>query len=141
MRRKASGAQMLANVPLFSQCTPRERARIGALLTEIRVPAGKTLCTEGTAGRECFIVADGRAKATLRRRKLANFGPGAFFGEMSLLDGGPRTATIVAETPMTLYVLSPRDLAGLTNDFPSVTTKMLRVLAQRLRAAEKAPTA
>lgn len=138
MRRK-SGAEILANVPLFSQCSPRERARIGALLTEVQVPAGKVLCKEGTAGRECFIVSDGEAKATLRGRKLASLGPGTFFGEMSLLDGGPRTATIVAQTPMTLYVLSPRDLAGLLADFPSVTTKMLRVLAQRLRAAEKAP--
>jgi CRP/FNR family cyclic AMP-dependent transcriptional regulator len=138
--RRRTPTQMLLNVPLFSQCSDRERARIASLLPEVRVPAGKVLCREGEPGRECFVVAEGKATATLRKRTLAEFGPGAFFGEMSLLDGGPRTATVVAQTPMTLYVLSPRELAGLIADFPSVTRKMLRVLAQRLRVTEKAPT-
>ena len=138
--RRTSAAGFLADVPIFSQCTARERARIVSLLTEVNVPAGKVLCTEGDPGRECFIVATGNARATLRGKKLADFGPGAFFGEMSILDGGPRTATIVAKTDMKLWVLDPRDLAALVNDFPTVTTKMLRVMAGRLRTAEKAPT-
>jgi len=140
VRKKASATQALANVPLFSQCTARERAQIGSLLAQVRVKDGEVLCREGKPGRECFIVSEGHAKASLKGRKIAEFGPGAFFGEMSLLDGGPRTATIVAQTPMTLYVLSPSDLATLVNKFPTVTTKMLRVLAQRLRSADKAPT-
>lgn len=140
MRKTVTAARMLANVPLFSQCTARERSRIGSLFAEARVREGRILCKEGEPGRECFIISEGNAKASLRGRKIADFGPGDFFGEMSLLDGGPRTATVVAQTPMTLFVLTPRELGTLVNQFPTVTTKMLRVMAQRLRSSEKAPT-
>jgi CRP/FNR family cyclic AMP-dependent transcriptional regulator len=140
MLRKNAITAILGQVPLFSQCTTRERSKIGSLLTEVRVPSGKVLTREGEPGRECFVVGEGKAKAELRGKKIATFGPGSFFGEMSLLDGGPRTATITTTAPTTLYVLDPRDLATLVADYPSVTRKMLKVLAERLRRAEKAPT-
>jgi CRP/FNR family cyclic AMP-dependent transcriptional regulator len=140
MLRKNAISAILGKVPLFSQLSSRELSRVSSLVTEVRVPEGKVLTREGEPGRECFVVGEGKAKAVLRGKKIASFGPGAFFGEMSLLDGGPRTATVTATSPMTLYVLDPRDLATLVEDFPSVTRKMLKVLAQRLRVAEKAPT-
>jgi len=140
MLRKNAITAILGQVPLFSACSASELRKISPLLTEVRVPKGKVLTREGDPGRECFIIGEGKADATLRKKKLATFGPGSFFGEMSLLDGGPRTATVTANTPMTLYVLDPRDLATLVSDHPSVTRKMLKVLAQRLRATEKAPT-
>jgi CRP-like cAMP-binding protein len=133
-------AKLLSGVPMFSLLSKRELTRLGSLLTEIDVPAKEVLCRQGEPGRECFVIGEGSAKATIGRRTIATLGPGSVFGEMSLLDGGPRTATVTAQTPMRLYVLDPASFQTMLNRFPSVTRKILRVMAERLRAAEKAPT-
>lgn len=138
--RKNKKIEILRKVPLFTACTDRELGRIASLGDEIRIDAGKMLTREGAPGREFFVIAEGRAKATLRKRKLASFGRGDCFGEMALLDQGPRTATIVAETPMTLFVFEPRGFASMLDSTPPVARKILRALAERLRKAENAPT-
>jgi CRP/FNR family cyclic AMP-dependent transcriptional regulator len=137
---KRQQVALLGKVPLFSSCTSRELSKIASLITEIDVPAEKVLTREGEPGRECFVIADGGMKVTLRGRRIATLGPGELFGEMSLLDMGPRAATVTAETPAKLYVLSPRDFSALLEDVPTVGRKILRTLARRLREAEKAPT-
>ncbi len=78
------------------------------------------------------------ATASQGDQDLATFGPGSFFGEMALLDGGPRSATIVADEPMHLLVVDPRNFARLVDETPTVARKMLRVLAERVRALEEA---
>jgi len=133
--------KLLKGVRLFSACNDRELGRIASLVDEIKVEPGRVLTKEGEPGGEAFVVADGKASATLRKKKLATYGPGSFFGEMSLLDHGPRAATITADTPMHLLVLDPRSFVSLLDDVPSVSRKILRVLAERLRTVEKAPTA
>lgn len=141
MRGKAKGRlELLRKVSLFSECSNRELSRIGSLTSEIRVPAGEVLVREGRPGREFFVIADGKAKATIRRKRVAALGPGGFFGEMALFDSAPRSATVTAETAMRLLVLDPRSFVTLVETTPSVVWKILRVLAQRLRVAEKAPT-
>jgi CRP-like cAMP-binding protein len=107
---------------------------------EAEVPKGATLTKEGATGREFFAVADGKATAKLRGRKIASYGPGDFFGEMALLDQGPRSATITSDSPMKLYVLDARSFSTLIERHPAVARKILRGLAGRLRKAEKAPT-
>lgn len=82
------------------------------------------------------MVAEGRAKATIRGKGSAVLGPGSFFGEMSLLDQGPRSATVIAETDMHLLVLGSREFSSLVNEVPSVAVRMMRGLAERLRNAE-----
>jgi CRP-like cAMP-binding protein len=84
-------------------------------------------------------VAEGNATAKIRGKKIASYAPGDFFGEMALLDQGPRSATITADTPMKLYVLDSRSFATLIDKHPAVARKILRGLAGRLRKAEKAP--
>ena len=138
-RTRTNKTQLLKNVSLFSACSTKELARIAALADEADVEAGRVLTREGTPGGEFFIIAEGKATASLRKKKLASFGPGSFFGEMSLLDHGPRSATVTADTDMHLLVVDPRSFASLIDDVPSVARKIMRTLAERLRNSEKAP--
>jgi CRP/FNR family transcriptional regulator, cyclic AMP receptor protein len=140
IRSKNKKVDLLRNVTLFAACSDKELSRIASLADELRVDEGHVLTREGKVGGECFVIVEGEAKATLRGKKLATFGPGSFFGEMSLLDHGPRAATVTAQTPMHLLVLDPRGFSSLVDDVPAVARKIMRVLAERLRANEKAPT-
>ena len=141
-RRKGKEAKvrLLAGVDLFGGCSKSELSRVAALVDEIDVPAGKELTREGESGWEFFVIAEGNARATRNGRRIASFGPGSFFGEMALLDQGPRSATVSAETDMQLLVLTSRGFFTLVDDTPSVARKVLAGMAERLRAAERAPT-
>ena len=128
--------ELLGNVRLFSTCNKRELARIASLVDEVEAPKGKVLVRQGDTGEECFVIAEGKAKATMRGEGTAALGPGSFFGEMSLLDQGPRSATVTAETDMRLLVLGSREFSSLVNEVPTVAVRIMRGLAERLRAAE-----
>jgi CRP/FNR family cyclic AMP-dependent transcriptional regulator len=138
-KNKDTKVRLLSGVPLFSACSRGELGRIASLVDQLEVPAGKVLAREGDPGWEFFVVCEGRATATKRGRKVGSLGRGSFFGEMSLLDEGPRSATVTAETDMQLLVLTSRSFSDLIADNPSVSRKLLRGLAERLRAAEAAP--
>jgi CRP/FNR family transcriptional regulator, cyclic AMP receptor protein len=141
IRRSRSGskskAELLGNVRLFSTCNKRELGRIAALVDEVDAPKGKVLVRQGDPGSECFVIAEGKAKASIRGRGSEMLGPGSFFGEMSLLDQGPRSATVTAETDMHLLVLGSREFSALVNEVPAVAVRMMRGLAERLRSAER----
>jgi CRP-like cAMP-binding protein len=137
---KSAKTMLLGGVALFGGLNQREIARIAALVDELKVEPGQVMCREGKPGTEFFVIASGRAEATLRGDHLAYLGPGAFFGEMSLLDRGPRSATVVAVTPMHLLVLDARSFLGLLAEHPAVARKVMRALAERLRESEAAPT-
>ena len=130
---------LLAKVPLFAECNQKELSKNAALADEIEVDKGTVLTKEGQPGRECFVVASGKAKGTLRGKRLATYGPGDVFGEMSLLDNEPRAATITAETDMVLFVVDARSFWGLCEQVPSVTFKIMRAIGQRLRRVQKTP--
>jgi CRP/FNR family cyclic AMP-dependent transcriptional regulator len=129
--------ELLGNVRLFSNCNRRELARIASLVDEVDAPEGKVIVREGEPGRECFVIGDGKARATIRGKGSVVLGPGSFFGEMSLLDQGPRSATVTAETDMHLLVLGSREFSSLVNEVPTVAVRMMRGLAERLRGAER----
>ena len=95
---------------------------------------------EGDQGAEFFVVVAGSATVTRRGRKVATVGPGSFFGELALLDQGPRAATVTAGTYMQLLVLSSGAFSAILYDMPSVSRGILRGMAKRLRSAESAPT-
>jgi CRP/FNR family transcriptional regulator, cyclic AMP receptor protein len=136
-RGRDAKLELLASVPLFRACSKRELRRIASLVDEVEVPRGKVLTRQGRPGWEFFVIADGEAKATMRGRGTAPLKPGSFFGEMSLLDGGPRSATVTAETDMRLLVLSSRSFSALIDEVPSVGRRVLQVMAERLREAER----
>lgn len=134
-----SKIDVLKRVSLFSACSDKELGQVGSLVDETNASAGTVLTKEGSPGREFFAIIEGTAKVTLRDEELATLGPGSFFGEMSLLDQGPRTATVTATSDMRLYVLDARSFATLLDQHPAVARKILRGLAGRLRELEKAP--
>jgi CRP/FNR family transcriptional regulator, cyclic AMP receptor protein len=143
IRRKGRDAklELLASVPLFRACSKRDLSRIASLADEIEVPKGKVLTKQGEPGWEFFVIADGHAKASMRGRRSVPLRQGSFFGEMSLLDGGPRSATVTAETEMRLLVLSSRSFSSLIDEVPLVGRRVLQVMAERLREAEQSQPA
>lgn len=130
-------AEVLKSVALFSQCSAKELKEIAGHTTMVALEAGEVLTKEGKPGNEFFVIVEGEADVKLRGRRLSRLGPGSFFGEMSLLDRQPRAATVTARTPMKVYVVTPNDFALILDKCPSVARSILRVLAQRLRVAEK----
>jgi CRP-like cAMP-binding protein len=136
-RSKDAKLELLRRIPLFSACTKGDLRRISSLADEVDVSQGAVLTRQGEPGRECFVIVEGRAKAAMRGRRAVSMGPGDFFGEMALLDQGPRSATVTAETDMELLVLSSRGFWSLIRDVPVVAPRIMQVLAERLREAER----
>ena len=141
MRHKTKRrADLIADIGLFAGCSQKELARIGSLLTEVPIKAGRVLCKEGDPGTEAFIIADGECDVVLKGKKLATLGPGQVVGEMSLIDQAPRSATVSATGDMTVYVLESREFWSMVSESPLIARKLLKNLAQRLREVEGAPT-
>jgi CRP/FNR family cyclic AMP-dependent transcriptional regulator len=134
--RHNAEADDLAQVSLFGGCTRKELQKLASITTETGVPAGRVLCQEGEIGTEFFVVVDGKATVTIAGDYVATIGPGGFFGEMALLDGGRRGATVTAATDMRVLVLSRREFVILLADVPTVSRRMLEALSSRLRAAD-----
>jgi CRP-like cAMP-binding protein len=135
-RRRDPKVERLSQVQLFSACSKRDLSRIAVLADEIEVPAGRVLMRQGELGREAFVIADGRAKVTIRGKRSVKLGPGECFGEMALLHSAPRSATVTAEDDMRLFVLGSREFSALIEDVPGVGRRVLAALAVRLREAE-----
>lgn len=126
----------LGDIWLFSACSSGQLRTIRRQVEEITVPAGRVLVEEGTPGREFFFIVDGEASVKVRNRKVARLGPGSYFGELSLLDRQPRSATVVSDTDMTLLVLDQRRFNGLLDEMPTLAHKLLAAMAQRIRDAD-----
>lgn len=128
----------LESVPLLAECTRRQLKAVARITEVIEVPAATVLARAGEPGNEFFLIVDGSARVEVSARRRAKLGPGAYFGEMSLLDGGARSATVVADTPMRLLVIKRRDFATLLREAPELTQSLLATLSRRLRQAEQA---
>jgi CRP/FNR family transcriptional regulator, cyclic AMP receptor protein len=137
-RSRDPKVERLSQVQLFSTCSKRDLSRIAVLAEEIEVPAGRVLMRQGDPAREAFVIADGRAKVTIRGKGSARLGPGDCFGEMALLHSAPRSATVTAESDMRLLVLGSRQFSELIENVPIVGRRVLAALAERLRQAERA---
>ena len=133
MARGDTHLDRLATIPLFRACSRKELQKIARATVETDVEPGGTLTEQGAAGRECFVIVEGTASVKRNGRKVATLGPGDYVGELSLLDHGPRTATVVAESPMRVLVLGPREFSGVLDDVPTLAHKMLASLASRVR--------
>jgi CRP-like cAMP-binding protein len=106
---------------------------------DIEVPEGKKLCKEGEIGHEFFVIVEGKVKVTRNGRRVATRNSGDFVGEIALLEELPRTATVTAETPVRLFVLTRKDFRHLLDQEPRVERKVLRALARRLAELSKDP--
>ena len=135
--RKDQKIELLRKVDLFASCSAKELGQITGLTTELDFKAESVLTKRGEAGLEFFVVVEGSATAARNGVEFAQLGPGSFFGELALLDGGPRTATVVARTDMRLLVLSRGEFSSLLTSAPSVTRKILTELGHRLRLTDE----
>ena len=123
----------LRRVPLFSRMNQRQLERLGQLADEIEVGLDEVLAEQGRVGHEFFIVLDGHLSVLDGRKPIAQLGPGDFFGEIALLDGRPRTATVRAEGITRLLVVGHREFHALMDEFPELRKTVLEEVAARLR--------
>src|SRR5215470_14520286 len=130
---------LLGTLPLFAGLSRRDLSRISRLMREAEVPAGKRLASLGETGREMYVIVDGRALVTTRQGHQVHIGPGDYFGEMSLIDGEPRSATVEATTPMRLLILGYREFWQLLDESLPIVRKVVQTLSKRLRQSEKSP--
>jgi CRP-like cAMP-binding protein len=128
----------LQRVHLFEACSTRQLRAIARIAEVQEVPAGEVLARIGEPGDRFFVIVDGSARIEVSAQNHSRISPGGFFGEMSLLDGEPRSATVIADTAMRLLVIPRREFVTLLREVPSLTQRMLITLCQRLRSAEKA---
>jgi len=129
----------LGQVPIFSECTKRELTIIGRAAKEVSHREGTVIAREGERGVGLFLILEGQCRVSIGGKTKAKLGPGDFFGEVALLDGGPRTATVTALTPVRLVGITGWVFRGLLMEHPSIALKTLEAVAGRLRAVTKEP--
>jgi CRP/FNR family transcriptional regulator, cyclic AMP receptor protein len=132
-------ANTLANVPIFSGCSKRELGIIARASKEVHHKEGTVIAREGERGIGLFLILDGQCKVTIGGKTKARLGPGDFFGEVALLDGGPRTATVTAVSPVRLVGITGWVFRGLLMEHPTIALKTLEAVAGRLRSVSKEP--
>jgi CRP/FNR family transcriptional regulator, cyclic AMP receptor protein len=126
---------MLKTVPLFSSCTKKELDAIASIVKEVSFEAGRTICKEGESGVGLHVVVEGETKVQIGGRTRRRLGPGSFFGEVALLDGGPRSATVIAETPVKTLAIPAWAFRSVIRTQPGLALKMLEEVCRRLRSA------
>lgn len=128
---------ILGSVPLFEGLSKRQLKQIAALATLEHYMEGATIVREGDAGDSFFIVLSGQAKVLVKNRKVNRILPGDHFGEISLLDGEPRSASVVSETPMIAATIGRKGFERLVQSDTDLSLAMLQTLARRLRTVRK----
>jgi CRP/FNR family cyclic AMP-dependent transcriptional regulator len=123
---------LIRKVPLFARCSRAELKEIALLADEIDLHEGKEMTREGAPGREFFVLLDGTADVKKKSRRVNTLGPGDFFGEIALVSREPRTATVIATSPIRALVITDRSFRRLLDDAPQVQTKVMEAMAQRL---------
>src|SRR5262245_51969854 len=128
MARKASPQEFVRVVPLFAGLLPSELDRVALVMTPVVVSAGEAVCIEGEPGDEFFVIVEGEAVVERAGRTVAKLTTGDYFGELALLDRGPRSATVRALTDLHMYVLRDKSFAGVLTELPALAQKLLTAL-------------
>jgi CRP/FNR family transcriptional regulator, cyclic AMP receptor protein len=136
MLRKNAKVELIKGVPLFAECSKKELSEVAGIADEIDLREGKELTKEGGTGREFFILVEGTAEVRKGKRRVNMLGAGDFFGEISLIRHTPRTATVVATSPVRTLVITERSFRSLLEHQPGIQTKVLSALAARLAPDE-----
>jgi CRP-like cAMP-binding protein len=134
---KAAGTQMLAGVPLFAGLPTRHLKRIRDLAEPADYMAGASLVKEGTEGDAFYVIIEGLAKVVAGKRTIHRLMPGDYFGEISLLDGGVRTASVVSETPLKVLVIDRKRFLKLLEDESGISLALLEGLARTIRRTDR----
>lgn len=137
MASKRAYIEHLRSVPLFQGCSTRELEKIARAGDEVHMPAGSLIVDQGQVGREAFVVLDGTVTVKRNGKKIAALGRGSVVGELSLLDHGPRTASVICETDCDLLLLGQRNFLGVLDEVPTLAHKLLASLAARIRELDR----
>jgi CRP/FNR family transcriptional regulator, cyclic AMP receptor protein len=129
---KNEKVELIKQIPLFAGCTKAELIEVAISAEERQAPDGERLTEEGRPGREFFILVEGAVVVARGGNKLADLGPGDWFGEIAILTYKPRTATVTATTPVRLLVISDRGFRRVVETTPRIALKVLRSVAERL---------
>jgi len=121
--------ERISNVPLFSGLSDKEVRSLAQRARQVSLPAGNVIVAEGARGVEFFVLLSGHAKVTRRGRTVGELGEGDTFGELALIAGAPRRATVTTTEPCELMVVMRPDFFALLDEFPRMTRKMLTALA------------
>jgi len=132
MLRKNAKIELLKRVPLFERCSQRELGLIAALADELDLPKARNLASEGTGGFEFIVLVQGEADVMRQGKVVNELGPGDFVGEIALVTGQPRTATVKTRGPSRILVLTASGFRTLMHDVPSIQDKVLSALAARI---------
>ncbi len=133
MSERDPKVELLSKVPIFAGCSEDQLRDITRLLTPVDVKAGTTLARQGDYGKEFFVIIEGTAAVLRDGVELAKLGAGDVVGEISIIDGGQRTATVVADTDMLVEVATHPEFAGLLDRAPEIAVNMLPALAALVR--------
>jgi CRP/FNR family transcriptional regulator, cyclic AMP receptor protein len=136
-RTRREAAAVLSRMPLFTGFAKRHLNRLARQTDELDVTRGEHIVDEGLRGETFFVVLAGHAKVVRGRRKIGELVPGDFFGELSALDGGARSASVVAETPMRVLRLFRHTLVELLQEEPQLTIRILGEMTRRVRETER----
>ena len=132
--RAVAGAlvETLSRVPLFEELDAAELQALAGSMHKATVPAGATVTVEGGPGDGFFVIESGEAEVTIEGRPRATMRAGDYFGEIALLLGSPRTATVTAASDLRCYALTPWDFRTLVEGSPSIAWKVMQSMATRL---------
>ena len=134
--RADTRVELLRRLPLFELCSKRDLRRIAALAVERDVEAGTELIREGEPAGEFYVVVEGEVDVRRRGRRVDRLSAGSFVGEIALLSRSPRTATVIAATPLRVLTISGRDFVALLDAMPELWLKVARTLADRVDSDE-----
>jgi CRP/FNR family transcriptional regulator, cyclic AMP receptor protein len=135
MLRKDAKVELISKIPLFSECRKKELASIASLADLVEMPAGMRLVNEGALDRDLIVIVEGSVEVRRGKRKVATLDAGQFFGEIALISGGPRSATVTATSPVSLLVIREQQFRLLVEKTPSILASVLQVVGERLQPA------
>ena len=130
-------ADALARCPFFEGLSRGELLELAKVTEDMEVEEGKVLTREGQSGSEFFVIIDGEVSVTKDGQQIRTHGPGDFFGEIALLEDTPRTATVVAKTPLRFFVLTRQSFRSMLAHQPELERKVLAALEERVRATSE----
>jgi CRP/FNR family cyclic AMP-dependent transcriptional regulator len=136
MARDRDREALIARVDLFGDLPRSRLKRLAAASREVSHPEGKAVSTEGRGAHAFHYILEGEATVTRDGRVLRTLGPGDYFGEISMIDGRPRSATVVASSPLQVLAIPHQDFEQIIDEDPGFARNLLKTLCARLREAE-----
>lgn len=138
LRHRSEKVDLLKKVPLFSNLSKRQLNEIAKVADQAKIKAGDFLAQRGKLGSDFVFIAEGKAQVQKDDKVIRELSQGDFFGEISLIDGEPRTATVIAQTDMTILSVHRSFFRPLLDTVPGLQGKIMVSLCNYVRRAENA---